>query len=160
ALPGACVDAIAWSEGGHRIACASGLRSQAGGYIGQLDAAQLRAISYFETGWARSGRLAYLDRESTSSHIVVASPSGERVARSQSGKQAGRADPPDLHDPSTEFDFDLEKQELVLTSGAVLDSMTGQMKRRFLIMKDCTSVAVRPGGGYLGASNRGRVYCW
>jgi hypothetical protein len=160
ALPGLCVDAITWSDGGHRIACATGLRSQAGGYIGQLEAAQLRAISFFEVPWAGSCRLAYIDRESTSSHLVVGFRGGYRLLNSQNGKEAWRVDRPELPDLIPEFDFDRENQELVLTTGSVLDAVSGQVKQRFLTMKDCTGIAVRPGGDYLGASSRGRVYCW
>jgi hypothetical protein len=42
----------------------------------------------------------------------------------------------------------------------VLDARDGSERSRFLAMKDCTSIAARPGGGYIGASSRGRIYCW
>jgi hypothetical protein len=160
ALPGVCVDAIAWNDGGDRIVCATGLRSQKGGYVAQLDAGQLRPISFLEIAWAASGRVAYLDRDATDSHLAVISRAGLRVVDARDGTEAWRAAGPDLPDLLPDFDYDPENQGLVLTSGVVLDPRDGREKNHFLFMKDCTSIALRPGGGYLGASSRGRVYCW
>jgi hypothetical protein len=160
ALPGVCVDAITWRNDGDRVACATGLRSQKGGYIAQVDASQLRPFSFFETSWTGSGRLCYLDRESPGSHLGVAFHGEFRVVNSQDGKEALRADRSELPDLLQDFDHDPENQELVLTSGVVINPFDGDEKNRFLVMKDCTSIAFRPGGGYLGASNRGKIYCW
>jgi hypothetical protein len=160
AFPGVCVDAIVWNRDGGRIACATGLRSQKGGSIAQLDSSRLRPISFFDTSWAKSGRLIYLDRESNSSHIGAVFRGGFRVLDSWTGKETWRVDRPDAPALLQDFDHDPENQEIVLTSGVVLDSFDGAEKKHFLVMNDCTSIAMRPGGGYLGASSRGRIYCW
>lgn len=160
ALPGVCVDAIAWNRDCDRIACATGLRTQKGGFIAQLDSAQLRPVSFFDTPWAGSGRLGYLDRGSTCNHLGVVFRGGFRVVDSWNGKEAWRVDSAELPDLLQDFDHDPENQEIVLTSGVVLDSFDGSKKKHFLPMKDCTSIAIRPGGGYLVASSRGRIYCW
>ena len=76
------------------------------------------------------------------------------------GKEAWRVDSSAVPELLQDFDHDPENQEVVLTSGVVLDPADGAKKKQFLAMKDCTSIAIRPGGGYVGASNRGRVYCW
>lgn len=160
ALPGVCIDAIAWSRDGYLLACATGLRSQKGGTIAQFDASQLRPVSFFDTSWCNSGRLDYLDRGSSNSHLAVVFRGGFRVLDSWNGKEAWRVDSAELPDLLQDFDHDPKNQEIVLTSGVVLDPFDGTQKKHFLAMKDCTSIAIRPGGGYLGASNRGRVYCW
>ncbi len=160
ALPGVCVDAIVWNRDCDRIACATGLRSQKGGFIAQLDSSQLRPVSFFDTTWAGSGRLDYLDRGSTCSDLAVVFRGGFRVVSSWSGKEAWRVDRSEVPDLLQDFDHDPENQEIVLTSGVVLDPLDGAEKKHFLAMKDCTSIAIRPGGGYLGASSRGRIYCW
>ena len=125
ALPGVCVDAIAWNRDGDRIACATGLRSQKGGSIAQLDSSQLRPVSFFDTSWADSGRLGYLDRGSTCSHLGVVFRGGFRVVDSWNGKEAWRVDRAELPDLLQDFDHDPENQEIVLTSGVVLDSFDG-----------------------------------
>jgi hypothetical protein len=160
ALPGGCVDAIAWDRDGDRIACATGLRTQQGGFIAQLDGAQLRPVSFFDTSWCHSGRLDYVDRESTCSHLAIVSRGGFRVVDSWNGQEAWRVDLSKMPDLLQDFDHDPEKREIVLTSGVVLDASDGAEKTHFLAMKDCTSIAIRPGGGYLGASSRGRIFCW
>ncbi len=160
ALPGVCIDAIAWSRDGYLIACANGLRSQKGGTLAQFDASQLRPVSFFDTAWCQSGRLDYLNRGSPNSHLAVVFRGGFRVLDAWDGKEAWRVDSTEVPDLLQDFDHDPENQELVLTSGVILDTFDGTQKKHFLAMKDCTSIAIRPGAGYLGASNRGRVYCW
>ncbi len=160
ALPGVCIDTIVWNRACDRIACASGLASHKAGFIVQFDASQLRPVSFFEASWAGSGRLEYVDRESPSSHLAVLFRGSFRVVDSWNGKEAWRVDRPDMPDLLQDFDHDPENREIVLTSGRVLDAATGAEKKHFLVMKDCTSIAIRPGGGYVGASNRGRIYCW
>jgi hypothetical protein len=159
ALPGVCVEAITWNRDCDRIACATGLRSQKGGSMAQLDSSQLRPVSFFDSSWIGSGRLGYLDQGSASRHLAVVFRGGFRVLDSWNGKEAWRVDS-GLPDLLQDFDLDPENQEIVLTSGVVLDSVNGSEKKHFLAMKDCTSIAIRPEGGYLGASSRGRIYCW
>ena len=79
ALPGVCVDSIAWTADGDQIACATGMRSQNQGFIAQLDARSLRTSSFFETSWAMSDRLSYLDAEGTSGNLAVCVHGGIRV---------------------------------------------------------------------------------
>ena len=160
ALPGVCADAIAWSPDCGRIACSTGLRSQKSGYIAQLDSSQLRPVSFFEISWAGSGRLVFLDRDSPCSHLAVNFRGGFRVVDSWYGKEAWQVDSSAAPDLLQDFEYDPVNREIVLTNGSVLDPLDGARKKQFLGMKDCTSIAIRPGGGYVGASNRGRVYCW
>jgi hypothetical protein len=160
ALPGVCVDAIAWNSDGDLIACATGLRSQKSGFIAQLEAEDLRPRSFFETPWTASGRLCFLDGEPSDRHLAVAFKGGLRVLGSSDGKEAWRLDRPEAPDVLLDFDFDPEVRHIVLTSGVVLDARDGSERSRFLAMKDCTSIAARPGGGYIGVSSRGRIYCW
>lgn len=158
ALPGVCVDAIAWSPDGRLIACASGLRSQKAGFIAQLDAEGLRPLSFFETPWAGTGRLGYLD--ASCSRLAVAARGGCRVLGASDGQEAWRLDRPEATDVLPDFDLIPEEGLVVLTSGLVLDAVDGAQRSKFLAMNDCTSIVARPGGGYLGVSNRGRIYCW
>jgi WD40 repeat protein len=158
ALPGVCVDAIAWSPDGRLIACASGLRSQKAGFVAQLEAGDLRARSFFETTWAGTGRLGYLD--ASCSRLAAASRGGFRVLGASDGQEAWRLDRPDANDVLPDFDLVPEDGVVVLTGGQVLDATDGARRAKFLAMNDCTSIAARPGGGYLGVSTRGRIYCW
>lgn len=158
ALPGVCVDAIAWSPDGGRIACASGLRSQKAGFVAQLEAEGLRALSFFDTPWAGTGRLGYAD--ASCSHLAVASRGGFRVLAAGDGQEAWRLDRPESPDVLPDFDLIPEERAIVLTSGQVLDALDGTERSKFLAMNDCTSIAARPGGGYIGVSSRGRIYCW
>jgi hypothetical protein len=82
------------------------------------------------------------------------------VLAASDAQEAWRIDRPEL--PDIPFDFDLIPQErqVVLSTGVVADAMDGTSRSRFLAMNDCTSIAVRPGGGYIGVSGRGRIYCW
>ena len=98
ALPGVCVDAIAWSPDGGLIACASGLRSQKTGFVAQLEADDLRARSFFETPWAGTTRLGYVDGDSPSSHLAVASKgrvpdAGRRTTATKPGSSIGPSRP-------------------------------------------------------------------
>jgi hypothetical protein len=160
ALPGACVDAIAWNPNGDTIACATGLRSQKPGFIGQLDAEDLRPQSFFETPWSGAGRLSYVDGESSCSHLAVIFKGGFRVLGTRDGKESWRVDRPEAPEHLQDFAIVPQDRQIALTSGVVLDALDGTEKSRFLAMKDCTSIAARPGGGYVGASSRGRIYCW
>lgn len=160
AMPGACVDAVAWGPDGSGIACALGMRSQKSGFVAQLDAGGLRALSYFETSFAGASRLAYLDGDAPGSRLAVALKGGFRVLDAVDGVEAWRIDRPESPDVPLDFDVLAEEGLVVLNSGLVLDASGGSMRSRFLAMNDCTSIAVRPGGGFIGASNRGRIYCW
>ena len=76
------------------------------------------------------------------------------------GQEAWRLDRTDSPDVPLDFDLIPEERLVVLSTGAVLDAVDGSTRSKFLAMNDCTSIAARPGGGYIGASSRGRVYCW
>lgn len=158
ALPGVCVDAIAWSPGGALIACAIGVRSQKAGFVAQLEAECLRARSFFDTPWAGTGRLGYV--EPSCRLLAVASRAGFRVLAAGDGHEAWRLDRPESPDVLPDFDLVPEERLVVLTSGQVLDAVEGTGRSKFLAMNDCTSIAARPGGGYIGVSSRGRIYCW
>ena len=160
ALPGVCVDAIAWNSGGDLIACATGLRSQKSGFIAQLEADDFRPRSFFESTWTGTGRLCYVDLDSAGSHLAVVSRGGLSLLGASDGKPAWRADRPESADLLLDFDLDVMDGRIALSSGVVLDTRSGTQASKFLAMKDCTSIAVRPGGGYIGASSRGRIYCW
>ena len=138
----------------HRIALPQGRLRRA------TRRSQLRPVSFFDAPWTGTGRLDYLDRDADSSHLAIGFRGGFRVVDSWYGKEAWRVDHSDMPDLLQDFDHDPVKGEVVLTSGVVLDAFDGTQKKHFLAMKDCTSIAIRPGGGYLGASNRGRIYCW
>ena len=56
--------------------------------------------------------------------------------------------------------YDAEREEVVLSNGAVLDPFDGSRIREFTPLKDCTSIAIRPGGGYLGHTSEGEICCW
>jgi hypothetical protein len=160
ALPGVCVDAIAWSPDGGLIACATGLRSQKSGFVAQFEAEDLRARSFFEVPWTGTGRLGYVDGESPCSLLAIASRSGFRMLGASDGQEAWRLDRTESPDVPLDFDLIPHERQVVLTSGQVLDALDKAERSHFLAMNDCTSIAARPGGGYIGASNRGRVYCW
>ncbi len=160
ALPGVCVNAMTWNADGDLVACATGLRSQKSGFIAQLDAEDLRARSFFEMPWTGTGRLCYVDRESPGSHLAVAFKGGFRLLGASDGKPAWQVDRAEASELPLDFDLNPTNGQIALTSGAILDPLDGAERSRFLAMKDCTSIAARPGGGYIGASTRGRIYCW
>jgi hypothetical protein len=160
ALPGTCVDAIAWSPDGARIACATGLRSQKSGFLAQLEADVLRARSFFEVPWSGSGRLCYVEDAAPSGRLAVVFKGGFRMLDAGDGREAWRFDRPAAPDDFLDFDVDPQGRRIILSSGVVLDAADGAETSHFLPMKDCTSIAVRPDGGFIGASTRGRIYCW
>lgn len=160
ALPGVCVDSIAWTADGDLIACSTGMLSQNHGFIAQLDAQSLRPVSFFETSWATSDRLSYLDAEGISGSLAVCVHGGIRVLNPADGVESWREDQGDESDRIHDFTYDAEREEVVLTNGAVVDAFDGSRSRALTPMKDCTSIAVRPGGGYLGASSRGAICRW
>ncbi len=160
ALPGVCVDAIAWHPEGGLIACASGLRSQRSGFVAQLEAEDLRPRSFFETAWTGTGRLEYVDRDANAGHLAVALKGGFRLLGAEDGQEAWRIDRPEVPELPLDFALDPADGSIVLASGVARDSRDGTRRSRFLAMRDCTSIAARPGGGFFGASSRGRIYCW
>ncbi len=160
ALPGACLDAVAWSPDGSRLACALGMRSQKAGFVAQLDAGGLRALSYFDIPFAGASRIGYLEGNAPGSQLAVSLRGGFRVLDAVNGAEAWRIDRPESPDVPLDFDILAAKGEVVLNSGLVLDARDGSIRSKFLAMNDCTSIAGRPGGGFIGASNRGRIYCW
>jgi hypothetical protein len=159
-MPGVCVDAVAWSPDGGLIACTVGARSQKAGFVAQLGADDLRARSFFETPWCGTTRLAYLDGDSRCSHLAIAARGAFRVLAAADGQEAWRVDRPEPADVPLDFDLIPGERQVVLSTGAVLDALDGAARSKFLAMNDCTSIAARPGGGYIGASNHGRIYCW
>ena len=136
ALPGVCVDSIAWTADGDQIACATGMRSQNQGFIAQLDARSLRTSSFFETSWAMSDRLSYLDAEGTSGNLAVCVHGGIRVLNPADGVEAWREDQGDSTARIHDFAYDAEQEEVVLTNGAVLDASDGSRSRTLTPMKD------------------------
>ncbi len=160
ALPGVCVDAIAWHPEGDRIACATGLRSQKSGFVAQLEPEHLRPRSFFEAGWAGTGRLEYVDRDTDAGCLAVALRGGFRLVDAENGKEALRVDRPEVPELPLDFAVGPDDGLIVLASGVACDPRDGSRRSRFLGMRDCTSIAARPGGGFLGASSRGRIYCW
>jgi hypothetical protein len=136
------------------------MHSQNRSFIAQLDAHTLRPVSFFETSWAISDRLSYLDAEGTSGNLAVCFQGGTRVLNPADGVEAWRMDQVDSSASINDFAYDSEQEEIVLTNGAVVDAFDGSLSRTLKPMKDCTSIAVRPGGGYLGASSRGAICRW
>src|SRR5262249_7951774 len=155
ALPGVCVEAVAWSPDSFLIACASGLRSQKAGFVAQLEARDLRARSFFETPWTGTVRLGYVDGDAPCTYLAVASKGGFRMVAAGAGQEAWRLDRPESPDVLLDFDVLPQERQVVLTSGLVLDALDGTARSKFLAMNDCTSIAARPGGGYIGVSSRG-----
>ena len=119
-----------------------------------------QARSFFEVPWTGAGRLCYVDRESPGSHLAVAFKGGFRLLGASDGKPAWQADRPEASELPLDFDLNPTNGQIALSSGAILDPLDGAERSRFLAMKDCTSIAARPGGGFIGASTRGRIYCW
>ena len=161
ALPGVCVDAMTWNADGDLLACAIRppvaeirLHRPARGR-GPQGAIVLRA--------ALDGRGAVVLRRSR----VAGQPPGRRLqggvppawrGRRQGGLAGrlarGLRTAPGLRPrPDQRADRPEQRRE-------ILDPLDGAERSRFLAMKDCTSIAARPGGGYIGASTRGRIYCW
>ena len=157
ALPGVCVDAIAFRGDGDRIACVTGLRTQNAGYLAQLDASDLRPISFCGAAWFNSDRLCYLG---LGDRIASVSGGGFRIVDGRTGSEEWRAQPRQSSADIQDFDYDEESDELVLSDGRVLHPDDGEELRRFRPIKNCTSIAIRPGGGYLGVSSEGRIACW
>ena len=59
-----------------------------------------------------------------------------------------------------DFDHDAAKDVIVLTSGVVVDVIDGEQRDSFMFMNDCSAIACRLGGGYLGAFSRRRICFW
>jgi len=156
ALPGVCVDAMTWDDYGQEIAVATGLRSQDRGFVARLDASDLRPLAFAETPWAMSRRLAFVDGGGDSGDLVIAHNGTIQLLDRQDGSEGWK-----VESGATFADFahDPDENLVVLTNGAVLDASDGSATDQLKSMTDCTSVAVRPGGGYLGASREGKL-CW
>ena len=71
-------------------------------------------------------------------------------------RRPGRSIPSAAPDLLQDFEYDPVNREIVLTNGSVLDPIDGAKKKQFLGMKDCTSIAIRPGGGYIGRIEPGQ----
>ena len=158
-LPGVCVDAITWSPDADSIACASGMRSQKQQFVAQVHPWTLRTGSFFETAWTNLRRLTYMNLEDTCSHVAVVTTGALRVLNSATGVEKWRVEETQVSSLPIDFDY-AAKDVIVLTSGVVVDAIDRQQRDSFLFMNDCTAIACRPGGGYLGASSRGRICFW
>jgi len=160
ALPGVCVDAITWSSDGDRIACVTGLVTQDRSFIAQLDASSLRPSSFIETDWIWARRVAYIDLDGIASHLAVVLRGTFRMLQSIDGKESWQRELSQSPDVLTDFAYDPDAEQVLLTSGDILSPFDGEKQDAFMFMKDCTSIALRPGGGLVGVSSRGRICTW
>jgi len=160
ALPGVCVDAIAWSSDCDKIVCVTGMVTQDHGFIAQFDASSLRASSFIETAWTWPRRVAYIDLDGIASHLAVVLRGSFRMLQSSDGEETWQRERSDLPDLQTDFAYDPDAEQILLTSGEILSLYEGEEKGACMFIKDCTSIALRPGGGLVGVSSRGRICTW
>jgi hypothetical protein len=55
---------------------------------------------------------------------------------------------------------DSDRNEIVLTTGVVVNAGTGKAVRELTPLEKCSSVGIRPGGGYVGISTSGMIRLW
>jgi hypothetical protein len=103
------------------LACATGMRSQDHGFVAQIVASTMRPVSFFETDWTNSGRLAYLNIEDTCSHLAVIATGEFRVLDSATGTEKWRLEKAEVPGLLDDFDSDADKDEIVLSTGVVVD---------------------------------------
>lgn len=150
-LPGVCVDSVAWATGGSEIACVTGLRSQQDGFLVVLtDAGVPRRFG--ELGTAMNHAVVYLE----DNRVLV--QDGKKIACLSVSSRAVLWEFPT--DNECRMAFDQYRNEIALNSGSVLEAEHGRLVRELQPLEECSAVAVRPNGGYVGISKGGTIRVW
>ncbi len=149
-VPWICVDLIAWPSAGPGFICVTGLRNQSGGFLIPFDATY-NAQRYFEitTHFARGLVYDYSQAIVLDSHALVAYSvrTGEVKWSMQLSNALGVA-------------HDSPRNEVVLTTGAVVSTTDGSTVCNLDPLEECSSVAFLPGGRVIGVSRSGVIRIW
>ena len=162
ALPGVCVDGIAWAPESDHIWCATGVRSQRGGLLMKLVPGTLRPVIFEELPFAMVRTLIYAQDQSGNDFLVIAHRCGA-AAFSTDGLLLWYVETPECVDKSvgiTDLAYSPETDQVLLSNGLIVSGREGREIWRLPPLAGCTSVAVRPGGGYVGVSQSGVLRCW
>lgn len=157
ALPGVAVDTITWSRSGDQITCTSGVRSQDRSFVATLDAASLRPISFWEFDAVFAHRIAHSSRQRPDGHLVILAGDCLRMIDLEDGREEWRSEQDErLHD----FCIDEEEDQIIASNGTIVDIVNGKSVGILPPLPHCRAIAIRPGGGYIGVSTRGKVGVW
>lgn len=145
-VPGVCVDFISWKQS---LVCLTGLRSQSGGFLIPFD-------QFF-------GALRYFDLSRHPARGLVSEyPNAivlfdDRLVAFCIETGAVRWS---LDSGATAMAHDDTRQELVLTSGAIVSTKDGSTIAKLEPLQQCSSVAILPGRGIVGVSQQGQLRVW
>ena len=153
ALPGVCVDGIAWAKQDEsEIVCVSGMRSQESGFLSFIDTTSIRLNRFLELNFAMVRRI-----ECTETLILLAHGSEVVALRQEDGSEAW------VHQSDAElldFAHDPDMPQLFLTNGELIHTRDGKTVEHFPALPDCCCVAARPEGGFVGVSTQGIIGIW
>jgi WD40 repeat protein len=150
AVPGVCVDALAWSPDSVEIAVISGMRSQKDGFLTRLDAADLHARTVAHVDWFDAGGAEFLNGIHQSGllgvvrdkHFVAIETDDNSVEWERTG------------DDITAFAYDQENKRLLLSTGTIHNPWTGEDEGQISTPPRLTSIVARPGGGWVGVTEQ------
>jgi hypothetical protein len=152
ALPGTCIDAIALSKHPCQIVAFSGMRSQDQGFLSVLDATSLLPKSVFGLPFALAHRV-----ECSEMLIFVCNRGAVRaISREDGGEKWCHGAAGEL----TDFAYDDDSFELLLSTGELISAGTGQVEENWPVLDECCCIRPRPEGGFVGVSRSGMIGVW
>ena len=152
ALPGACVDWLAWHKSANALVALTGRRTQDGCFTSFLDGSTLKPLRISEPDvfpgyvcglqeWPPA--VAVFGENLTMIHLENSDTNDWSCSPQMS--LAGAC---------------LDGEYILTTSGHFLECASGQVVGEFPPLKGCCRVTVRPGGGYVGISKDGVLRVW
>ena len=161
-MPGVCVDGIFWTDD-YRIVCTSGTRPQNQGFLAIIDGNTLQTMTFQSVPFVGI-RTVFLagrwDGEdlivATHSHHVSAFPISDSYIAYDSVWQFDAGNENEL----LHSVLDKERQQIVLSSGAILRACDGVQVGQLDALPDCCCVAMLGSEKYVGVSTTGILRIW
>lgn len=151
ALPGCCIDAIAWNRLEHEVLVYSGLSSQGRGFLTALDARSGLPRAVFDYPFAFVRKIIPTE----SGRVLLVGGHDIHCVSRESGKVewkctvAGKG-----------IDAGWSRREILCSDGQLLCSRSGTILERLTPLEGCCSVTALPEGGYAGVSPTGTIGVW
>ena len=167
AVPGVCVDWLAWNATKSRWIVLSGRRSQKGGYLTQLDGENLRSVQITELDcWMMSychllerTNAILIGREGTLTLRRLDSP---RIPCWQWSSKANqyRVKIRGIALPPIRTCVDTDRNVIFTNCGELVDLDSGNVVDQLPVPEGCQAVATRPGSGFVAVAASGmmRIY--
>jgi WD40 repeat protein len=162
ALPGTCVDAIAFSPDGTEIICTTGLRNQKQGFVIRIETETLRLLQIIEVPYVFCTQVRFDINYGEGGNNIYWSSSNKGVfAFNLDEKRELWSIEGEFSNFSLSFNEDEYENHTFLTNGQLVDSYDGEVVQEFEPLDECCSVTTLPNQcGYVGISCSGMLRYW